>query len=305
MRIFLTGANGYLGRVLIEHLGRLPAVQKITGMGLTRPPTPWPAQFNFIRCDIRSPAVTTLMAGHDVVIHTAGIVLWSAKMSPQERDDINLNGTRNVAEAARANQIGRFIHASSMAVYDPLLAQGKTQVTEDFTLGGGHSPFYYWNAKAESERILVKTLDPAAVLTLFRPIYIVGPRHQAGVASYRKNAVRIPGRDPRRQFVHEDDVARAFIQAVFSDLPGAFNVVPDDFLRMSELWKILGVKFVPAIPLPVARWITAIRWRYFGSNLHPSWVEDMLTDFTGSNDKLKATGWKPQYGSAAALRSAI
>jgi hypothetical protein len=31
----------------------------------------------------------------------------------------------------------------------------------------------------------------------------------------------------------------------------------------------------------------------------------MLMDFTGSNAKLKSTGWKPRYGSAEALRSAL
>jgi nucleoside-diphosphate-sugar epimerase len=305
MRIFLTGANGYLGRVLIEHLARLPEVEHITGIGLTRPSVPLPDRFNFIRLDIRSPELAAAMAGHEVVIHTACVVFWLSKMTAQERDDINLNGTRNVAAAARANKVGRFIHASSMAVYDPALARGQTDVAEAFPTGKGDSPFYYWNAKAEAERILASILDASTLLTCFRPIYIIGPRNPGVVDSYRKNAVRFPGQNPRRQFVHEDDVAAAFIQALFTPMPGAFNVVPDDFIRMNEVWKIIGVKFVPVIPRPMVRLITSIRWRYFDSLIHPSWVEDMLIDFTGSNARLKSTGWKPRYGSAEALRSAI
>jgi UDP-glucose 4-epimerase len=304
MRIFLTGANGYLGRVLIEHLARLPEIEHITGIGLTRPLVSMPERFNFVRMDIRSPDLAVAMAGHDVVIHTACVVLWSAKMTEEERDDINLNGTRNVAEVALSNKVGRFIHASSMAVYDPALARGKTNVTEDFPSGKGDSPFYYWNAKAEAERIISKILRTSTVLTFFRPIYIIGQRNPDVVDSYRKNAIRFPGQNPRRQFIHEDDVAAAFIQALFTEMPGAFNVVPDDFIRMNDVWRIIGAKYVPVIPLPLARLITSIRWRYFGSPIHPSWVEDMLMDFTGSNTRLKGTGWKPRYGSADALRSA-
>ncbi|MBU6411242.1 MAG: hypothetical protein KGR98_12720, partial [Verrucomicrobia bacterium] len=84
----------------------------------------------------------------------------------------------------------------------------------------------------------------------------------------------------------------------------AFNVVSDDFIQLGDVWKMVGKKFVPTVPLWLARMVTGIRWRYFGSPVHPSWVEDMLVDFSGSNAKLKSTGWKPRHGSAQALRSA-
>lgn len=305
MRVFLTGANGYLGRVLTDHLCSLPAVTSITGIGLTRPPMPASDKFKFIRLDIRSPELAATMAGHDTVVHTACVVLWSARMPAGERDDVNLNGTRNVARAALANHIPRFIHASSMAVYDPVRVRGQSDVAEDFPLGRGDSPFYYWNAKAAAEPMLAEILAGAALLTFFRPIYIIGPRNRGVVDSYKKNAVRFPGCNPRRQFIHEDDVAAAFLLALAHDLPGAFNVVPDDFMRMNDVWRMVGARWVPTIPVPVARMITAIRWRYFGSPVHSSWVEDMLIDFTGSNARLKLAGWKPRYGSADALRSAI
>jgi nucleoside-diphosphate-sugar epimerase len=304
MRVFLTGANGYVGRVLGEQLARLPEITRITGIGRTHPPAPLPDKFKFIRLDIRSPDLAATMVGHDAVIHTACIVHWPAKMPVQERDDINLDGTRNVARAAAANRIRRFIHASCMAVYDPVQLRGKSDVAEDFPTGKGNSPYYYWNAKAMAEAILVGILDSCSLLTFFRPAHIAGPRNHAMVASYQKNAVRFPGRNPRRQFIHEADLAAAFIQALFQDMPGAFNVVPDDYLHMADVWKIAGAKFVPTIPLPLARLIASVRWRFLGSTIHASWVEDMLIDFTGSNAKLKQAGWKPRFTGTEALRSA-
>jgi nucleoside-diphosphate-sugar epimerase len=306
MHIFLTGASGYLGSLLTKRLAELPEVESITGIALSTPTAPLPPKVKFLQMDMRSPDLAAVMAGHDTVVHTACIVLWPAKMSVRERDDINLNGVRNVAQTALANKITRFIHTSSMAAYDPNLAQGKSDVTEDFPTGRGDSPFYYWNAKAAAEQILKEIFSPSStLLTFLRPIYIIGPRNRANAKSYRANAINFPGRNPRRQFIHEEDVVAAFIRALRTDMPGAFNVVPDDFIRVSDVWKIVGAKFVPTVPLWLANLVTGIRWRYFGSPIHPSWVQDMLVDFTGSNAKLKATGWRPQFGSEQALHSAL
>jgi UDP-glucose 4-epimerase len=305
-RIFLTGASGYLGSLLMERLAELPEVEGITGIALSTPRAPLPPKVKFRQMDMRSPDLATVMAGHDVVVHTACIVLWPAKMSVPERDDINYNGVRNVARAAVANKITHFIHTSSMAVYDPQWARGKSDVTEDSPVGEGDSPFYYWNAKAGAEKTLWETFNGAAtVLTLLRPIYIIGPRNRSNARCYRANAINFPGHNPRRQFIQEEDVVAAFIHALRTGLPGAFNVVPDDFLRMRDVWKIVGAKFVPTAPLWLASAITDFRWRFLGSPIHPSWVRDMLVDFTGSNAKLKDTGWRPRFSSEQALRSAL
>ncbi|MCZ7639739.1 MAG: NAD(P)-dependent oxidoreductase [Verrucomicrobia bacterium] len=136
LQIFLTGASGYLGGVLAEHLSRLPEVERITGVGLTPPQAALPPKVRFVPMDIRSPQLMSLVAGHQVVIHTACVVLWSARMPASVRDDINLNGTDNVARTARANGVARFLHASSMAVYDPRRARGQSGVSEDFPKGG-------------------------------------------------------------------------------------------------------------------------------------------------------------------------
>jgi UDP-glucose 4-epimerase len=306
MRVFLTGASGYLGSLLAEHLTRMPEVSSITGISRTPPQAPLPSKLRFLPMDICSPDLRGAMAGHDAVIHTACIVLWPARMPATKRDEINLDGTRNVAQAALHAKVRRFIHASSMAAYDPRLARGKSDLGEDFPLGKGDSPFYYWNSKALAEKALTELLGSSATtLTLLRPIYIIGPHNRSTAKSYCENAVNLLRHDCRRQFIHEGDVAAAFIQALRTDMPGPFNIVPDDFIRMSEVWNIVGARNVRAVPLWLAVLVAWLRWRWLGSLIHPSWVRDALVDFTGSNQRLKSTGWKPLYGSADALRAAL
>ena len=40
MRVFLTGASGYLGSLLAERLAELPEVENITGIALEAPVAP-------------------------------------------------------------------------------------------------------------------------------------------------------------------------------------------------------------------------------------------------------------------------
>jgi UDP-glucose 4-epimerase len=306
MRVFLTGVSGYFGGLLAETLARVSEVEGITGIDVAEPVTDLPAKVDFVQMDIRSPEVEAAMAGHEVVVHTAFVVLWFAKMSAKVRDDINLNGVQNVAQAAAANEVQRFVHASSTAAYDLELLLGPSDTDENSPLGKGDSFSYYSNGKAMAERTLSEVLGPTGtVLTFLRPTWVVGPRNRATIDSMRETAVNIPGRDARNQYVHEDDVAAAFQQAVLADMPGAYNVVPDDFIRLSEVWQILGLESVRTVPAWAARLVAAVQWRFFGSQTHPSWVGLMTLDATASNAKLRATGWVPSCGSADALRSAL
>lgn len=306
MKVFITGAGGYLGSVLALHLAGLPEVDSITGIvNNTMPQMPLPAKVKLVKMDIRSPELSEVMAGHDYVIHSAFIVQWLSKMPASVRDDINFNGTRNVAQAAVKNRIRGFIHASSLAAYDPSAVQGKEHLNEDCPTGTGGSPIYYWNSKAISEKILNEVLGPTDIrLTFFRIGYIIGPYNRATVKGFTENASMFPGRDPLIQFVHENDVAEAFTLALYKDISGAFNLVADDAIRISDLYKIIGAKPLP-VPVWLAHVITFVRWRYFGSPVHPSWIHATLLDFSLSNAKLKATGWTPDYTCAAAIRTAL
>jgi nucleoside-diphosphate-sugar epimerase len=221
------------------------------------------------------------------------------------RDDINFGGTRNVAQAGVKNRIRGFLQASSIAAYDPIQAEGRENIGEDLPIGKGDSPFYYCNSKAIAERILAEMLESSGiVLTLFRMCYVIGPHNCATVPAFRENAFLVSGKDPRAQFVHEDDVSEVFARAIRTDMPGAFNVVPDDSIRYSEFYDIIGAK-PRSIPMWLARLVTFIRWRYFGSPIHTSWVAQALSDSVASNAKLRDRGWTPRYNCAEAVRTAL
>jgi nucleoside-diphosphate-sugar epimerase len=308
MRIFLTGISGYLGSVLAIRLAEQAEVESITGIDVAPPRFPLPEKAAFLQMDVRSSELAGRMAGYDVVIHTAFIVLWKSKMPAHVRDDINLNGTVNVARAALQNNVKRFLHTSSTAAYDPRHMFDGPIITEETPLDPGDSPFYYRKSKALSEKMLVENFASSPIqLIVFRPTYVVGPANRETVPSYRQSLVKVPGRNPAVQYVHEDDVANAFIQALRIPMPGAYNVAPDDSLSLLDAAHILGMEHLMTVPLWLARWITALRWRYFGSLVHHSWVDVTYPKsmIPIRNVKLKATGWRPIYSSEEAFRSML
>jgi nucleoside-diphosphate-sugar epimerase len=307
MRVFLTGVSGYLGSLLARQLAALPQIESITGIDILPPRGALPNKVVFMQQDIRSPAVVSVMTGHDVVVHTAFIVLWNSRMSARERDDISINGARNVAKAARLSQIPKLVHASSIAAYSTA-PPPQGIVTEDFPLDDGSSGWYYTHCKAAAERAIHEVLDGTPIrLTILRPSLIVGPSNRDTVSNLQRNNIQIPGSNPSQQWVHEEDVAAAFLRAVTGELPGAYNVVPDDAIPLSEAQRLMGIERPRPVPYWLAKTTLALDWRFINGPTHPSWL-DALWRFDGrffSNAKLRGTGWHPRFTSAQAVSDAV
>ena len=305
MRVLLTGFSGYLGGVFSRHLSEMPEVEHVTGIDIVEPARPLPPRTHFTLMDIRSDRLGRLMAQHDVVVHTAFILTWLASMPRAERDDINERGIDNVARAVRGTGIDKLVHISSVAAYDITAPRGAAPVTEDAPIGRGDTASYYLNGKALEERTLSDVLRGSTVtVTLLRPTFITGPRDPTTAPGFRAHAALPLGPEPTWQFVHEDDVAAAVELALHIDLPGAYNVVPDDWITASEAFRLLGVKRVPRVPMALAKAVTYVRWRWRGDRTHPSWLPVINASVTFDNSLLTAAGWTPRYTSADAVRSA-
>ena len=113
-RFLVTGGAGFLGINLIRYL--LDRSQDVTSLDFS--------EFDYadvkdrvriIKGDIRdSGKVSEAIEGADIVVHCA------AALPLYKAEDIlstDIDGTRNVLEAARQNNVGRVVHVSSTAVY--------------------------------------------------------------------------------------------------------------------------------------------------------------------------------------------
>jgi UDP-glucose 4-epimerase len=129
------------------------------------------------RKDVRDlPALIETIKAHkvDTVVHTAGLIGSRVEQSLSIGFDINLGGTRNVAEAVRLTGVRRLVHISTFGVYD---RRRKTDgpTSEDFARGGGRG---YGNYKVAKELILEAYANLHGFeLIVLRPANVFGFGH--------------------------------------------------------------------------------------------------------------------------------
>jgi nucleoside-diphosphate-sugar epimerase len=192
--------------------------------------------------------------GCDAVFHVAGnISLWS-KLDAQQTKD-NVEGTRNVAAAALARKVKKFVHTSTVAVYG---AQRVVPYDESAAKLGLQSTVNYERSKARAELEIQKAIDEGLDATLLNPAHIVGRYDEQGwskmiglVASGKLPAIP-PGRG---SFCDAGAVARAHVAAVDRGRTGENYVLGGADASYAEMVVTIGEllgKKVPKHALPLA-----------------------------------------------------
>src|SRR5258705_10544568 len=111
MSLFLTGSESFIGRVLLRRCEELG----IAAMGIDGSA---PDTARSRKADIRDPGIADLIPQGATVVHLAAISRDpDCRANPREAFDVNVNGTLNVAAAARARGAAQLIFASSEWVY--------------------------------------------------------------------------------------------------------------------------------------------------------------------------------------------
>ncbi|MBI4361819.1 MAG: SDR family oxidoreductase [Euryarchaeota archaeon] len=307
MKVAITGVSGYVGSRLLSLLESEPRVEEIVGIDL-RSPGSRPAKLKFYAEDIRSPRLRQILGDHrpDVLVHLAFIV--NPIHNEREMHDIDVNGSRNVLQAALDAGTRKLIVASSATAYGahPDNPEG---LTEEDPLRG-NPEFTYSHHKALVERICadLQRRHPGTLWTLLRPCIIVGPHQKNYLLDSilpPKRYYMVRGRAPRFQFVHEDDVARAYHQAILEDRPGPWNLAGDGGLTMPEMSRITGIPTRSA-PYAMGRLGLTLAWRLRLIGAPPGVLDFICYPWTLDNRRIKNEwGFKFTHDSEGAYRNLV
>jgi nucleoside-diphosphate-sugar epimerase len=324
LTVAVTGPTGTFGFGLAPLLEDEPHIERVVGVA-RRPFDPaehgW-SKMTYRQGDVRDPAVLEqAFADADVVVHLAFLITGNA--SAQAIREINVDGTLNAFRAAAAAGADRFVYASSVAAYG-FHRDNPVPMTEEWpTRPADH--LFYAQEKAELEDLLAaeSRRHPDLDLYLLRPPVVLGPHAVGGKSALAERLLplgrqaagfvrRLPLPLPTvapgvaMQFVHEDDVGRAFLACILAaGPPGSYNITGDgvvtgaDVARELGFWPITvpsglveraartvaGVRLPEAVP-PIAGWAEALS--------HPT-----IIDATKAKREL---GWRPRYTSLEALR---
>ena len=325
LTVAVTGPTGDLGLAVVEALERSRRVKRIVGLA-RRPFDPasegW-RKTEYRQGDVRDKkSVREAVRDADVVVHLAFAIIGEGDLA----QEINVDGSRHVFEAAIEAGTERICYASSVAAYG-FHADNPQWLTEEI-LPRGTREHYYSQQKAEVEGTLAHLLlrTPRTHAWVFRPCIVAGPRAQALLEKmpYLRLSDELPSAvtrlleavpalkpvipDPgiRFQFVHEDDVAQAFLAGVLgTGAPGLYNLAGQGTATMSDVATALDWYAVPVPELAVEATAEMLS-RVPSLPEAFAWIHTMRRPVLMRTDRARRElGWRPEHTTKGTLRELV
>ncbi|MXX25715.1 MAG: NAD-dependent epimerase/dehydratase family protein [Caldilineaceae bacterium SB0668_bin_21] len=302
----VTGGAGFLGINLVRYL-RERGIQVVS---LDVAPFDYPESdsVKVLDGDIRDvEVVRAAMEGVDLVVHAAAALpLYSA----EEIFSTDVDGIRNVLEAAYDSGIDRLIHISSTAVYG---IPDHHPLKEDDRL---HGVGPYGEAKIAAEEICQEFRERGMCVPIIRPKSFVGPERLGVFALFYdwakdgKNFPMLGSGKNRYQLLDVEDLCSAiFLAATLpsSRVNDTFNIGATEFATMKEDYQAVldfaghGKRIIP-LPAAPAIWTLRLLERLGISPLYKWVYETAATDsFVDVAKAQRILGWNPKYSNQDAL----
>lgn len=304
----MTGADGFIGSHLVEHLVRLG--HDVRAFVLYNSFNSWGwldscaphvvGKFEVFAGDIRDPhGVRAAMQDCDVVLHLAALIgIPYSYHSPDTYVDTNIKGTLNVLQAGRDLGVSQIIHTSTSEVY------GSAQfvpITELHPLEG-QSPYSASKIGADQMALAFhRSFD--SPITVIRPFNTYGPRQSARAViptvitqlAAGEGPIRLGSVHPTRDFSFVNDTVNGFVSAIGSErsfgevvnLGSGFEVSIETTVQMIK--EIMGVT-------------TDVQTHEDRVRPPLSEVDRLWADTSKAKDLL---GWQPVYGGRDGFRRGL
>lgn len=307
-KTLITGADGFIGSHLVEHLMEkghdIRALVLYNSFGsrgwLENLPKEKQNEIDFFAGDVRDPnGMRTAMQGVDKVFHLAALIgIPYSYHSPDSYVDTNIKGTLNILQAARYLNIERVLVTSTSEVY------GTAQyvpMDEKHPLQG-QSP--YSATKIGADRLAESYYRSFELpITIVRPFNTYGPRQSARAVIPTiitqllngETEIKLGDLRPTRDFLYVGDCVRGFeaISRSNKAIGEEINIASQQEIAIGELAQTMVSQINPGaqiVPDP--------------TRIRPEKSEVMR--LFGSNEKLRSlTDWQPQYNLAEGIAHTI
>ncbi len=303
--VAITGASGYLGKLLLSALAKDRKVERVIAMDILPPSKPHKSKkVEFIQIDVCKDDISKTISGVDVLVHMA-YILWRYPDS-KDLDKVNVQASCKFFDAALNANVKILIFTSSTVAYG-IHADNPIPLTEEHPLRP-NAGLYYGMHKAACENKMheIRAKHPQMLITILRPCAIAGRNAPPGQfdAYICDPAIVVRGYDPPAQLVHEDDVIQALKLAIHKDLPGIFKVTGDGTQSLRQAAESRGGRVV-ALPLFIVKPLLWLLWRTGKTIAALEWILISLHPFIARNNKLRDAGWKPKHTTSAIYKEIV
>lgn len=231
MKALVTGGSGFFGSILINNLLKKGYV---VGSLDINTPTEIDENVTFHKSDIRDiNSIKEIINEYNIIFHNVAQVPLAKKNKLIE--EVNINGTKNLCEAALSANIDRIIYTSSSAIYG---IPKENPINENSSPNPGEA---YGAAKLQGEYICKEYSKRGLNFSIIRPRTILG-HGRLGIFSilfsWIYEGVNIPVLNNGNniyQFVHADDLAEACIlSSKIKTSFESYNIGANDYYSMRE-----------------------------------------------------------------------
>jgi NAD dependent epimerase/dehydratase len=305
-RVLVTGADGFIGSHLVEHL--LRAGTHVTALAQYNSFNFWGwledisslDQIQVVTGDIRdSHFCLSLAKNVDMVFHLAALIpIPYSYRAPESYVETNIKGTLNLCQAALEGAVQKFIHLSTSEVYG---SAKYIPMDENHPLQA-QSP--YSASKIGADAIATSFYNSFQLpVIIARPFNVYGPRQSARavipaiisqIAAGAKE-VKLGNLTTTRDFTFVDDMCRGLLAVATLDsgLGEVFNIGSNQEISIGDLFRLIAEIMSSDVRIEID-----------SDRLRPA--ESEVTRLRCNGQKLRdAQGFKPEVPLRAGLKQTV
>ena len=301
--VAVTGGSGQLGTLVLRRLLNHPNIEQVVAIDL-QPPRVASPRLTTVLADVRDRDLAHHFRHCDALVHCAALVSGGA--SAQRFQSVNVDGGKNVFQAAVEAGVGTIVHMSSITAYG-CVADHPIPIVEG-SPRHHQRDFAYASSKYQLEEFLdrFEPQHPDVAISRIRANVMLG-RNMPHLLGWSLHAGWIPnlGRTPL-PLVWDEDVADLVILALHARARGAFNAAAEELLDADELAQRTGLTSVrPARPLGFAYRTSRVALAALGLERlsDPNWFDKLKgARLVASSRRARSElGWSPRYPTATAV----
>jgi len=304
--IALTGASNYLGkgvmRLLVEdkNIDRLIAID-------THKPDFEHSKLIYYKVDLTSPASQQILGkiftNEKVTTAVHLIFTYTLSRNRMLAHELEAIGTMHLLDACSEAKVKHVVARSTTAIYGARPGN-PNYLTEDQSIKDHeHGSFIHDKLELERQMQQYASHHSECRVAILRDCTSMGPTSINYLSSLllQKRTARVLGFDPLVQFIHEDDLFRAYYMAITGNISGVFNIVGKGVVRYSEAIKRLGGSEV-VLPETVLRASTAVLWGLKLYDIPATFINHTKYSWVADGKKAASElGFIPKYDCFAAL----